>query len=126
MSGSPKRISLTILASAILLAMLVGAGIALFSANYWLAFDDQRTSQQRGKDIAILVCENCHSISTTGTSPNSKAPPFRHLVEKLSSEGLGEQLEIALSLGHAPMPPWKLSPEQATDLLTFITLLKQK
>jgi len=126
MSGSQKRFSLTILASSTLLAMLVGVAIGLFATAYWLVSSQELASQQRGKDLAILVCDRCHAISTTGNSPNPKAPPFRQLVEKLSAEGLGEQLDVALSMGHAPMPPWKLSPGQATDLLTYITLLKQK
>ena len=126
MSGSQKRFSLTMLAGSTLLAVLVGIAIGLYVTTYWLVISEERASQQRGKDLAILVCDRCHAITTTGNSPNPKAPPFRQLVEKLSPEGLGEQLEVALSMGHAPMPPWKLSPDQATDLLTYITLLKQK
>lgn len=124
MSLTANRFSATTLGAAILLGILTGAAIAFLTVNYWLASADQRTSQQRGQDLAILVCSQCHTISTTGKSPNPAAPPFHKLVEKLSEEGLSEQLDVALSLGHSPMPPWKLSPEQANDLLTFIVMLK--
>ena len=120
-----KRFSQNTVISAVLLALVVGTGIGFFATTAWLGSSDQRTSQQRGQDLAILVCDRCHAISTSGNSPDPKAPPFRQLVKKLSPEGLDEQLEVALSLGHSPMPPWKLSPEQATDLLTYISLLKQ-
>ncbi len=126
MASQSKRFSSTTLGAAVLLGILSGAAMAFITVTYWLGAADQRISQQRGRDLAILVCDQCHAISKTGKSPNPTAPPFRQLVEKLSPEGLGEQLEVALSLGHKPMPPWKLSPEQANDLLTYILLLKDK
>ena len=121
-----KRFSSSTLSIAIVLSLLAGAGIAFSTANVWLDRSGLSTSHIRGRDLAILVCDQCHSVLNSGESPNQKAPPFRQLVEKLTSEGLGEQLEIALSLGHTPMPPWKLSPEQANDLLTYITWLKDQ
>jgi len=119
-----KRFSSATLSIAILLSFLAGVGTTFSIANIWLDKTGLSTSHIRGRDLAILVCDQCHSVLKSGKSPDQKAPPFRHLVTKLSSEGLAEQLEIALSLGHSPMPPWKLSPEQANDLLTYIIWLK--
>lgn len=126
MPTTSKRLSYGTLVAGIFCGILIGAAIGVFATNYRQNMTDERTSQQRGQDLAILVCDKCHAISNNDKSRNPKAPPFRKLVEKLSSEGLGEQLEIALSLGHKPMPPWKLSLEQANDLLTFIVMLDTK
>jgi len=126
MSSILKRLSYGTLVGGIFFGILTGAAITFYTTNYWQGAADERSSQQRGQDLAILVCDKCHAISNAGESPNPKAPPFRKLVDRLSPEGLGEQLEIALSLGHKPMPPWKLSPEQANDLLTYIVLLNIK
>jgi len=111
----------------IVLISIVLAGIVGFAVGiFWQGAADNRTSAMRGKDLATLTCSLCHSISATGSSPNKAAPPFRTLVKRLSQEGLQEQLEVALSMGHAPMPPWKISPEQSNDLLAFILSIQEK
>ena len=106
----------------IVLAAVFGFAFGL----YWQGTADTRTGVERGKDLAVLACSTCHNLSKTGQSPNGAAPPFHTLVKKLSQEGLQEQLDVALSMGHAPMPPWKISPEQSGDLLVFILSLQPK
>ncbi len=83
-------------------------------------------SIERGKDLATFGCSGCHNLEAAGKSPNKAAPPFRTLVKRLSQEGLQEQLEVALSMGHAPMPPWNINPVQSEDLLSFIESLQEK
>ena len=106
----------------IVLAAIIGFAVGIF----WQGDVDNRTSAMRGHDLAALTCSRCHNLSASGKSPNKAAPPFRTLVNRLSQEGLQEQLEVALSMGHAPMPPWNISPEQSNDLLAFILSIQEK
>jgi len=99
---------------------LVGAGVAFALASHWQTQGDKRPGERRGHDIAALVCARCHAVGAEGQSPNPNAPPFRTLVDRLTDEGLQEQLEEGLPLGHSPMPPWNFSQEQEEDLLIYI------
>ena len=125
MTGRRKQHSSTSLIMVAIAGALVGAAIAFGLVFFWQAKADYRTAEQRGRDLAILVCARCHAIGAVGKSTNPASPPFRDLVDKLSREGLEEALEVALSLGHKPMPPWNLSPEQAVDLAVYIESLKK-
>ena len=103
---------------------LLGAAFAFSLTFFWEVRFDNRTEIERGRDLARLACSRCHGISATDSSTHPKAPLFRKLVSRLTAEGLAEQLEIGLSLGHSPMPPWNVSTEQADDLLAYMISLQ--
>ncbi len=122
-----RHSSLTVLASAVIGAVIgAWSAFGLVTSPPELPRPDQRESAQRGHDIAVLVCARCHAVTLSAQSPNLNAPPFPTLISRLSKEGLLEQLEIGLSLGHRPMPPWNFSTEQADDLLTYLASLQGK
>ena len=104
---------------------LLGAAFAFGLTFFWQVRFDNRTSLERGYELARLACSRCHAIGQNDESTHPKAPPFRTLASRLTAEGLAEQLEIGLSLGHAPMPPWKISPQQSEDLLAYLLSLQE-
>lgn len=115
----PRHSSFTLVAAIIISAI---AGFAMLFV--WQSKETEETDRRRGYELAQLVCEQCHSIGQTGSSMNLKAPPFRTLISKFTQEGMQEQLDIALTLPHAPMPAWKFSPEQANNLMTYLLSLE--
>jgi mono/diheme cytochrome c family protein len=88
--------------------------------------DENAESIKRGLELAQLLCMRCHAISGPGPGPNEKSPPFNTLVEKLSIEGVADQLLEGLPLGHDPMPKWEFSEQQAEDLLLYIEYIGRK
>ncbi len=92
------------------------------------AADDQENtaSIKRGHELAQLLCMRCHAITGTLPGPEEKAPPFATLVEKLTIEGVADQLLEGLPLGHDPMPQWEFSEQQAEDLLLYIDYIGRK
>ena len=82
--------------------------------------DEVSASIQRGKELAQLLCVRCHAIDGPGPGKEEKSPPFSSLVERLTMEGVADQLLEGLPLGHDPMPKWQFSEQQAEDLLLYI------
>ena len=81
------------------------------------------TSLERGRDLARLLCEKCHSLSAYGKSPNGDATPFRDMLTKLTLEGIEDELAEGILMGHKPMPKWEFSEQQIYDLSNFIASL---
>ena len=88
--------------------------------------DENAESIKRGLELAQLLCMKCHAISGPGPGPEEKSPPFATLVEKLTIEGVADQLLEGLPLGHEPMPKWEFSEQQAEDLLLYIEYIGRK
>jgi len=80
-------------------------------------------SEERGRDLARLLCAKCHNLSSSGESPNAKAPPFRSFLQKLTGDGIEDELAEGILLGHQPMPKWEFSGQQIYDLSNFIISL---
>lgn len=83
-------------------------------------------SIKRGLELSQLLCMKCHAISGPGPGREEKAPPFATLIEKLTIEGVADQLLEGLPLGHDPMPRWEFSEQQAEDLLLYIEYIGRK
>ncbi len=88
--------------------------------------DENAESIKRGLELAQLLCMKCHAITGPGPGPEEKSPPFATLVDRLTIEGVADQLLEGLPLGHEPMPPWEFSEQQAEDLLLYIEYIGRK
>jgi len=88
--------------------------------------DENAESIKRGLELSQLLCMKCHAISGPGPGPEEKSPPFATLVDKLTIEGVADQLLEGLPLGHEPMPKWEFSEQQAEDLLLYIEYIGRK
>jgi mono/diheme cytochrome c family protein len=83
-------------------------------------------SIKRGLELSQLLCMKCHAITGPGPGTEEKSPPFTTLVEKLTIEGVADQLLEGLPMGHEPMPKWEFSEQQAEDLMLFIEYIGRK
>ena len=102
--------------SPILLALILASTVA--TAPVYA--DGHMDSVQRGKELAQLLCQRCHAIAGPGPGREEKSPPFSTLIDRLTLEGLADQILVGLPLGHEPMPKWQFSEQQAEDLLFYI------
>ena len=108
----------------LMIAALAGAIImALFMLYSGIVQISGAGAVERGNEMAQLLCQRCHAIGLSGKSPNPLSPPFRTLQAKLTMEGLADEIDEGLLLGHRPMPPWQFSARQAEDLLAYIASL---
>ena len=79
-----------------------------------------------GKELAKTKCGSCHSITLTGKSDNTEAPPFRDFADKGPLEALEETLAEGIVTGHSDMPEIVMSPEEITAFLEFLRSLKKQ
>jgi mono/diheme cytochrome c family protein len=109
-------------------ALLAAALMAGMSAGAVAKDEDAANmdSIKRGLELAQLLCMKCHAISGPGPGREEKSPPFSTLVDRLTIEGIADQLLEGFPLGHDPMPRWEFSEQQAEDLLLYIEFIGRK
>jgi cytochrome c len=100
--------------------LLLAVGSALTATGVSAA----DASAERGRDVALENCSGCHAIGTTDASPRAEAPPFRALHERYPVEHLAEALVEGIVTGHADMPEFRFSPEDAEDLIAYLRTLE--
>ncbi|MCC2096856.1 MAG: cytochrome c, partial [Hyphomicrobiales bacterium] len=82
----------------------------------------------RGRAFAQLHCAQCHAISRTGASRNSKAPPFRSISRDYPYRILLEGLRKGVVISHEPrsMPAFVLTGQAARDIVTYMQSLRAR
>jgi cytochrome c len=70
-------------------------------------------------------CVQCHSIDKVSKSPLAIAPAFRTLHLKYPVENLERPLTEGIIAGHPTMPQFRLDPDQARDVITYLKSLEQ-
>ena len=73
-----------------------------------------------GQDIAQAHCGRCHATGRQGSSPLSKAPPFRTLIKRYPLNHLAEALAEGIMTGHPDMPEFTFEPDEIEALLDYI------
>jgi cytochrome c len=100
---------------ALSLALLAGAPLAFA----------QSPAAQRGLTFVRAHCAQCHSIDKVSESPLAIAPPLRTLHLKYPVENLERPLTEGIIAGHPTMPQFRLDPDQARDVITYLKSLEQ-
>lgn len=80
---------------------------------------------ERGKLIAEVNCQRCHSITRQGMSPFTGAPPFRVIAKIYNVSDLEEALVEGIVVGHPAMPEFKMTGEQAAAIIAYIDSLSR-
>ena len=75
---------------------------------------------QMGRTIAEANCARCHNLENTGDSPFAPAPPFRVISKIYNPSDLEEAFVEGIVVGHAAMPEFEMTGEQAAALAAFI------
>jgi cytochrome c len=95
----------------ILLSLLCLAGAA---------HAQERAERARGEVLVQRHCALCHSVGTSGTSPNAAAPAFRELHRRYSIENLSEALAEGMLVGHPAMPEFEFQPQDIRAIVSYL------
>ena len=77
-------------------------------------------SGYRGEALLSSNCSRCHAISTTGESPNPKAPHFRDLDQRYPIDSLAEALAEGIRTGHPQMPEFVFAPDEVDSIIAYL------
>ena len=86
----------------------------------------QRSPETRGEDLVSRHCAMCHAIGRSGTSPDSKAPPFRMLGQRVPLESLQEPLGRGLLSGHPEMPEFVFPQQDVSAILRYLRSIQER
>src|SRR6476646_9979183 len=83
----------------------------------------QGRDRQDGLTLSQQVCAECHGVlPNENRSPDVRAPTFQELA---ATPGMTRMaLGVAFTTPHAGMPMFKLTPDQAEDIMTYILSLR--
>ena len=85
----------------------------------------QSPAAQRGLTFVRTHCAQCHAVDKASESPLPLAPAFRTLHLKYPVENLERPLTEGIIAGHPTMPQFRLDPDQARDVITYLKSLEQ-
>jgi mono/diheme cytochrome c family protein len=77
-----------------------------------------------GRRLAVIFCGACHAIGRTGASPHPAAPAFRPLDRRVDLDGVRERLRSGLFAGHADMPQFKLTRQEARAMHAYLQAIQ--
>jgi cytochrome c len=86
----------------------------------------QRLPESRGEDLVSQHCAMCHANGRSGTSPDSKAPPFRMLGQRVPLESLQEPLGRGLLSGHPEMPEFVFPQQDVSAILRYLRSIQER
>lgn len=76
-------------------------------------------SAERGKELAIRLCKNCHVIDTTmGSSVPDATPTFRSMATE--PDQTRDRILAALIQPHVPMPDIQLSRSEIDNIIAYL------
>lgn len=78
-----------------------------------------------GKEVARDLCASCHSIESTGASPNPGAPPLRYVLENYRPDWLADDLRNAVTISHLRMPTFYFGERHADDVVAYIKTIQR-
>jgi len=105
------------LGSQIALLLTLGAGPALAAKT--------GVSAARGGALVRQHCARCHAVGRTGTSPETRAPPFRELHKRYDVQNLEEALAEGIVTGHNAMPAFRFDASQIADIIGYLKRLER-
>jgi len=86
----------------------------------------QRSPENRGEDLVSRHCAMCHAIGRSGTSPDSKAPSFRTLGQRVPLDSLQEPLGRGLLSGHPEMPEFVFPQQDVSAILRYLRSIQER
>lgn len=120
--GAPRAPVRGVLARlAACLSLLLGACAGVVEAPAPTA--KLQTSVDRGRFYALRSCAGCHAVGNLGFSPDSHAPAFRNLEQRVAPGDLSHRLAELSTGGHGEMPPIYMSPDEIGDLTAYLRTL---
>ena len=104
-----------------MLALAVALAFMVPDGGHAQVASDDLDAIIHGEKLAKLNCGTCHDTGLEGDSPHEKAPAFRDLGARRSMESIFEMLLLSQSPEHSDMPKFTITPEQADDIVEWIS-----
>jgi mono/diheme cytochrome c family protein len=79
---------------------------------------------ERGRDITIRLCGQCHGTGSADTSPHRTAPTFRRLGARIDLDDLERRLRAGILAGHPEMPAFVLKREEARAVVAYLRSIR--
>ena len=80
----------------------------------------QPASADNGHDLIQRNCAMCHAVARADASPNPAAPAFRNLHLFFPVDNLARPLAKGSLVGHPPIPAFKFSPGEVSDIIQYL------
>lgn len=96
--------------------------LSVFCLVFTLADDatTQSDPAQRGRQILLKMCSQCHSIERAGKSPHAGAPAFREIDLRLDLDDFTDRLRTGLHSSYEDMPSVRFSREDARAIVAYL------
>jgi cytochrome c len=103
---------------------MVGLHLAFLSfASASVTAQEDQPSAERGKELAIRLCKNCHVIDTAArNSVPVGMPTFRSVA--IAPGQTRERILTALIQPHVPMPDIQLSRSEIDNIIAYLDELR--
>ena len=105
--------------------MRVG-GWMLLAAVLLAARAEASPRVEYGRRFADRACAGCHAVGVSGSSRQSKAPPFRTLPGMLPGRRLASELRTISAHGHRDMPPIYMTPAERRAVAAYIRAVARR
>ncbi|MGW9333509.1 c-type cytochrome [Bosea sp. NPDC055594] len=77
-----------------------------------------------GREVATLLCIQCHQIDGAGRDPGRMPPGFGAIADMTSQTALS--LRIFLQTPHGNMPRYQLTRDEIDDVVAYILSLRAR
>lgn len=85
-----------------------------------LAGAEESVRVREGRRLAVEFCSPCHATGKSDTSAHPAAPAFRLLESRVDLDDVRSRLRGGLFSGHADMPQFKMTREQARAMHAYL------
>ncbi|MFN3745256.1 MAG: c-type cytochrome [Hyphomicrobiaceae bacterium] len=97
--------------------------VLLWGLSASTSAQETQPSAERGRDLAIRLCQNCHLLdSATGQTVPAGTPTFRSMATEPSQTR--ERVLAALIQPHVPMPDVQLSRAEIDDVIAYLDAIR--
>lgn len=98
--------------------------LALAGCSKEPANTQQLELAEAGRVIAEQNCAGCHSIASTGASPNTAAPPLRIALQDFDIEALAIDFREHIEIGSNEMPEFDFGTKGTDALMAYLLTLE--
>jgi cytochrome c len=86
----------------------------------------QRSLENHRENLVNRHCAMCHAIGRSGTSPDSKAPPFHTLGQRMPLDSLESTLGRGVLSGHPEMPEFAFPQQDVGAILGYMRSIQER
>lgn len=94
--------------------------VVLLAPTASVAQEKLGPQERHGRALAVRMCSRCHAIGRRGSSPQSPAPPFRALENRVDLDTFAMRLRGGLISGHPDMPMFRFTRDDAKALTAYL------